>query len=75
MGTLTGQFTHMGMFDDRFTETTGEVLTQVPHRLGHLGQGSLRIGQLRLQAIEPLVKASMEIITQSLPLGACAHLG
>jgi hypothetical protein len=65
----------MAMFYNRCTETTGEVLTQVPHRLGHLGQVSLRIGQLRLQAIEPLVKTSMEVVAQSLPLGACAHLG
>jgi hypothetical protein len=65
----------MTMGCNRFTQTTGELLTQVPHCLSHLGQGRLRIGQLLLQAIKPLVKARMEVVAQSLPLGACAHLG
>ena len=52
----------MAVFDNRFADATGEVLAQRPHRLAHLGQKGLRVGQLRLQAIEPLVKASMEVI-------------
>ncbi|HEV2121882.1 MAG TPA: hypothetical protein VGW38_03785 [Chloroflexota bacterium] len=52
----------MAVFDNRFADATGEVLAQRPHRLTHLGQKGLRVGQLRLQAIEPLVKAPMEVI-------------
>src|SRR5262249_25566366 len=73
-GRLTGQFAHMAMCDNRVTETTREVLPEVPPGLSHRGQVRVRIGQLRLQGIEPLVKASMEVVAQSLPLGACAHL-
>jgi len=74
-GKLTRRFTRMAVFDNRFADATREVLAQRPHRLGHLGQEDLRVGQLRLQAIEPLVKALMEIGAQALPLGACTDLG
>ena len=56
------RFTRMAVFDNRFADATGEILAQRPHRLAHLGQKGLRVGQLRLQAIEPLVKAPMEVI-------------
>jgi hypothetical protein len=65
----------MAMLNNRFTDATGEVVAQPPHRLAHLGQQGLWIGQLCLQVVEPLVKTRMEVVTQSLPLGTCTNLG
>ena len=74
-GILASPFAHMGLLNNGFAQATREVLTQLPHGLGHLGSARFGIGQLLLQPIEPLVKASVECVAQPLPLGACAHLG
>lgn len=68
-------FATMGMRNNRLAHAACELLTQRPHRLGHVGSAGLRIGQLLLQPIKPLVKASVEVVAQSLPLTACADIG
>jgi hypothetical protein len=72
---LAGPFATMGMRNNRLAHTARELLTQMPHRLGHFGLAGLRIGPLFLQPIKPLVKARVEVVAQSLPLVACADLG
>ena len=65
----------MGLLHNRLTQAAREVLTQLPYGLSHLGQAGLGIRQLLFSAIEPLVKAGVEVVAQPLPLGTCAHLG
>jgi hypothetical protein len=65
----------MRMFNNRLAQATGEFLTQLPHRLGYSSQTGGRIGPLLLPLVEPLVKASVEVVAQLLPLAACAPLG
>jgi hypothetical protein len=64
----------MDMRHDRLGDTSGELLAQSPHRCCHLWQGGRRLVPLRLQGIEPLVKARMELVTQGIPLFSCTDL-
>ena len=57
-----GVFALMCMRNNGFGEATGERLTQVPERLGHLCEGRRGLLELRFQSIEPLVKAVMELV-------------
>ena len=57
----------MAVRHNRLGEPPGELLAQVPHRLGHLREGGRRLVPLFLQPIEPLVKASMELLAQAAP--------
>ena len=74
-GNPSSQLTTMSLMNNRLAQAAGELLTQRPHRLGHLSSGGLRVGKLLLQAIEPLVKARVEIVAQALPLATCADFG
>jgi hypothetical protein len=55
--------TTVDMRHDRFGNAPGELLAQGPHRGYHLWYGGRRLVPLRLQGIEPLVKALMELVT------------
>ena len=52
-----------------------ELLAYVPHGGGQLRQGGWRLGPLRLQGIELLVKARVELLPEGLPLFSCTDLG
>lgn len=69
------QLTLVAMLNNGFAQATGELLTQIPHRLGDLSQRGLWIGQLLLEPIKPLVKARVELAAKFLPLVTCANLG
>jgi hypothetical protein len=65
----------MRMMNNRLAQAADEFLTQRPHRLGDISQSRVGIGQLLLEPIKPLVKASVELVAKSLPLMTCADLG
>jgi hypothetical protein len=65
----------MAMRNDCLAQTAGAFLTQCPHGLGHFGHTGLRIRELFLQPIKPLVKAGVEVVAQSLPWATCADFG
>ena len=67
-------FTPVDMRHDRLGDASGELLAQGPHRGRHLWEGGRRLMPLRLQSIEPLVKALVELVTQGIPLFSCADL-
>ena len=64
----------MRMRNKGFSEATGERLTQVPDRLGHLCEGRRGFLKLCFQSIEPLVKAVMKVVAQCVPLFSCTDL-
>ena len=72
---LSALLAHMGLRHTRLGYAPGEVLTEVPHRLGHLRYSACRLGQLLLQPIEPLIKAGVELLAQEVSLFACANFG
>jgi hypothetical protein len=71
---LAGVFALRRVRHQGLRHTAGERVAQVPHRLGHVGEGRLRLVELRLQAIEPLGKALMELVAACIPLLACTDL-
>ena len=75
MGLLSRVFATMGRLDNRLGQAAGAVWAQGPPRLGHFRSGRFRLGELLLQPIEPLVKAGMELLAQSVRLFSCTDLG
>src|SRR4029077_12356323 len=71
---LAGVFALMRVRNNVLGHTAGERVAQVPHRLGHLGYGRLRLVELLLQAIAPRVKALMELVAECIPLFSCTDL-
>ena len=75
MGLRSGPFAKMGIGDNRLAQVAGEVLAQVPYRLGDLRSGGFRLGELFLPPLKPLRQARVELFAQAVPLCSCAHLG
>jgi hypothetical protein len=72
---LSGQFATMGMRNNGLAQAARELLTQLPHGFGHLGEAGVRIGHVLLPPLKPLIKAHVEVVAQSLPRAACTDLG
>src|SRR5439155_27376433 len=72
---LSGVFAPIGVRDHRLSQATREGLAQGPHDCGHRRSGGFWLLELLLQPIEPLVKAGMELLAQSVRLFSCTDLG
>src|SRR5262249_38061504 len=73
-GLLALAFTLVGILDDRLGDPPGELLTQVPHRGGHLREECWRLMPLLLEGVEPLVKTLVKLLAQGGPLSSCTDL-
>jgi hypothetical protein len=67
-------FAAVDMRHDGLGDAPGQLLAQGPHRCRDLRQGGRRLVPLRLQGIEPLVKALVELVAQGAPLFSCTNL-
>jgi hypothetical protein len=72
---LSGQLPPRGRLHNGLAQAAGERVSPLPHGFGHLGAAGWRRGERLVPPIPPLVTASVEVVPQALPLGACAALG